>query len=76
MGCLAVKPVVDKVEAQFKGKLRVIRLDIQSPAGHALADRYRFQFTPTFIFFDGEGEEQWRAVGRLDPQQVRQSLTP
>jgi len=76
MGCLAAKPVVDRIEIEFTGKLRIIRLDIQSPAGHALADRYRFQFTPTFIFFDGQGEERWRAVGRLDPQQVRQSLTP
>ena len=76
MGCLAVKPVVDRVQIELTGKLRIIRLDIQSPAGHALADRYRFQFTPTFIFFDGQGAEQWRSVGRLDPQQVRQSLAP
>jgi len=76
MGCLAVKPVVDRIEIEFIGKLRIIRLDIQSPTGHALADRYRFQYTPTFIFFDGQGEEQWRAVGRLDPELVRQSLAP
>jgi thioredoxin-related protein len=76
MGCVLVKPIVDRIESEFKGKLRIIRLDIQSPAGHVLADRYRFQYTPTFIFFDAQGKEQWRSVGRLDPDQVRQSLAP
>ena len=31
-----------------------------------LAPVYDFEFTPTFIFFDGEGHELWRMVGEFD----------
>jgi thioredoxin-related protein len=39
-----------------------------------LAPVYGFEFTPTFIFFDAEGNELWRTVSELDPQRVRDSL--
>jgi thioredoxin-related protein len=69
-----MKPIVDGIEQQYKGRLNVIRLDIQSDTGRALASVYGFQYTPTFIFFDGQGKELWRSVGQLDPNQVRSSL--
>ncbi len=30
--------------------------------------------TPTFVFFDAEGNELWRTLGSIDPEQVRQSI--
>jgi hypothetical protein len=30
--------------------------------------------TPTFIFFDTAGKEQWRNVGQLDAARVRTNL--
>jgi len=30
--------------------------------------------TPTFVFFDAEGNELWRALGTLDAEQVRQTM--
>lgn len=39
-----------------------------------LAPVYNFEFTPTFIFFDAQGNEVWRQVGEFDPQLVRNSL--
>jgi thioredoxin-related protein len=73
---MSVKPVVDAVEREFSGKLKVIRLNIQDPAGKALAQEYGFQFTPTFILLDGDGQEAWRSVFALDPAQIRSRLTP
>lgn len=55
-------------------QILVIRLNIQEEVGQELAPVYGFEFTPTFIFFDGEGNEVWREVGGLDPQRVRDSL--
>ena len=48
---MAAKPIVDGIERVHEGKLTVIRLNIQDPAGEALLERYEFRFTPTFIFF-------------------------
>ena len=39
-----------------------------------LAPVYDFEFTPTFIYFDAQGNELWRMVGEFDPQRVRDSL--
>ena len=39
-----------------------------------LAPVYNFEFTPTFIYFDGQGNEVWRTVGSFDAQKVRDSL--
>lgn len=42
--------------------------------GAALGDQLGFQYTPTFIFFAPQGEEQWRMVGTIDPAKVRASM--
>jgi len=49
-------------------------VNVQDTAGRALADRYRFEFTPTFVLFDAGGRELLRAVGAVDPAAVRQAL--
>lgn len=54
--------------------MHIIRLNIQETTGMELAPVYGFEFTPTFIFFDAEGNELWRTVSELDPQRVRDSL--
>ena len=65
---------MDGIEKDNAGTLRVLRLNIQSQTGQALAAQMRFAFTPTFILFDSKGAELWRAVGRIDPRQVQSSL--
>ena len=69
-----MKPIVDGVEQEYKGKLMVIRLNIQEQVGRELAPVYMFEYTPTFIFFDAQGNELWRSVGNLDLDKLRQSL--
>lgn len=54
--------------------IHIIRLNIQQTVGRELAPVYGFEFTPTFIFFDAQGNEVWRQVGEFDPQKVRDSL--
>jgi len=71
---------VDELEQELNGGVSIgkriyfIRLNVQDTAGRELAPLYDFQFTPTFIFFDGEGHEVWRTIGVFDPQKVRDSL--
>ena len=61
------------LKTEFPDQLRVLSVDVQSSLGHYLAQDYG-SFTPTFVFFNTQGEEVWRAVGTLDPDQVRQLL--
>ncbi len=74
LGCTALRPVVDQIEQKYRDRLIVIRVNIQSASGRELARYYQFEYTPTFIFFDGQGREVWRSVGELDPNRVTESL--
>lgn len=65
---------MDGLESDFRGRMIVIRLNIQEPAGKALGERYGFQYTPTFILLDSEGRRLWQTIGAIDPAEVRRSL--
>jgi thioredoxin-related protein len=69
-----MKPVVDELENELGNRVLFIRLNIQENVGRELAPVYGFEFTPTFIYFDGDGNELWRDMGGFDPQRVRDSL--
>lgn len=64
---------MDGLELEYKDQMRVIRVDVQSAEGKEIARQYG-SFTPTFVFFDPQGEEVWRAVGSIDPKLVRQHM--
>lgn len=65
---------MDGIEHEHEDELIVIRLNIQEPVGKAVADRFDFRYTPTFVFIDAAGNELWRQVGAIDPQNVERSL--
>ena len=69
-----MKPTVDRLEKQLCGKLVVRQVDIPSAERRKLASQHGIQATPTFIFFDDVGREQWRGAGQLDAVRVRTSL--
>ncbi len=72
LGCVAMKPAVDRLENELRGKLIVRRVDIQSNEGRQLVEQYGIEFTPTSILFDAAGKEQSRSVGQLDAARVRE----
>jgi thioredoxin-related protein len=64
---------VNGLKEDFPDQLRVISVDVQSSLGKELTREYG-SFTPTFVFFNPQGEELWRLVGTIDPDKVQQSL--
>jgi thioredoxin-related protein len=69
-----MKPIVDGIEMEHRGRLTVIRINVQEQEFQPLLARYNFQFTPTFILFDSEGRELLRSVGSIDAEEVRRIL--
>lgn len=65
---------MDELELEVGDEIYIIRLNIQESIGMELAPVYDFEFTPTFIYFDSEGNEIWRMVGDFNPQRVRDTL--
>jgi thioredoxin-related protein len=74
MACMAARPIVDGIENDHRGSLLVLRLNVQDREIRPILKEYGFQFTPTFILFDGKGEEILRSTGAIDPRQVQVSL--
>jgi len=71
---MAAKPIVDGLEIEFQDILQIVHLNVQDDQNNALMKEYGFQYTPTFVFIDGAGEEQWRTTGAVDPERVRLTL--
>jgi thioredoxin-related protein len=71
---MAAKPIVDGIEEEHRGRLSVIRINVQESEFQPLLARYNFQFTPTFILFDSRGSELFRSVGSIDPEALRRIL--
>ena len=72
---MAMKPIVDGIEAEFQQELDVIHLDVQKPESRGFMEQFGFQYTPTFILLDGEGNERWRKVGAIDAASLRSALS-
>ncbi|HEY45631.1 MAG: hypothetical protein AMJ88_05565 [Anaerolineae bacterium SM23_ 63] len=71
---MSAKPIVDGIEAEYRGRLTVIRINVQEAEFQPLLARFNFQFTPTFILFKGEGREVLRSVGSINPEELRRAF--
>jgi hypothetical protein len=57
-----MKPIVDGLDRDWKAG-RVLRLEFTEPAVQAFGAKVGFEITPTFILYDGNGQEMGRWVG-------------
>jgi len=58
--CRMLAPVVDEIAAEFAGKAKVVKVDVD--ANRALAAKFGVRGIPTLILFNG-GQEVDRLVG-------------
>jgi thioredoxin 1 len=71
--CKALKPIIEKVAAEYAGKLKVIQLDIdKSPE---TPSRFNIRGVPTVIVFKG-GKEVARHVGLAPESKLVALVTP
>ena len=67
--CRMLGPIIDQVVEQFKGKLKVGKIDIDSE--QKVATEYQVTSIPTLIFFK-EGKEINRLVGLRDFSSIKE----
>ena len=58
-----MKPIVDRLEETYGGEFKIVRIDIDRPAGVRLAREYGLVGQPGYIFFDSADEEVRRMAG-------------
>ena len=57
------KPVVDRLAKQLQGRAELIRVNVGTPTGLAVAQMYGVRATPTQLVFDGQGNVVYSHVG-------------
>lgn len=68
------KPAVDRLEQELSGTAKVLRIDVMSQTGLALAQEYGVRAVPTFIVFDGKGQVVYAQAGLFDRAAIREAV--
>ena len=69
--CKTMALILEEVAADFKGKIKVIKIDTdQNPQ---VSQTYGIRGIPTFILFK-KGEPIWRASGAMPKQQLESAI--
>ena len=71
---MRAEPIVNGLEEEWAGSVEVVQINIRDRDNRALVERIGASFTPTFVLFDGAGQEVWRSVGSINAGEVRQQV--
>jgi thioredoxin 2 len=71
--CGVVAPVVDQLAVQWKGKIRVAKLNVDP--NPMLAAKFDLRSVPTFLVFDN-GQLKDTLVGGLPKQEIERRMAP
>lgn len=69
--CKMLKPVLEDVSRQMKGKVSITKIDIDK--NKKTATQYRIQSVPTLILFKN-GQIKWRQSGYQSTKQIVSTL--
>lgn len=70
-----MKPIVDGIEQDYTGTVRVVRLDARNAENRELARQIGVQMTPTYVLFDAQANEVFRSSGSLSRSQFDELVT-
>ena len=69
--CQMMAPILEQVNQQIKGKLRIVKIDTDRYP--QLASRYNIEALPTLVLFKN-GKPVGRIEGVIQPQQLEERL--
>jgi thioredoxin 1 len=73
MPCKMMKPVMEKVEENYKN-VEVVFYDVWTDEGRPYGEKYGVKVIPTQIFLDENGEEYYRHEGYFDYEALSKIL--
>jgi len=72
--CKMMKPVMEKIEKDYPGQVKVVFHDVWTPAGRADGAKYGIRVIPTQVFLDKDGKEYFRHEGFFPFEEVDKIL--
>ncbi|OGU17968.1 MAG: thiol reductase thioredoxin [Geobacteraceae bacterium GWC2_53_11] len=70
--CKKMAPILEGLAGEYRGKARVLFIDVHED--DAAARRFRIQMIPTQIFFNAQGKEVKRHMGFMDKADILKEL--
>lgn len=70
MPCRAMQPVMDEVEKEYAGRVKVVFHDVWTDAGAPYGRQYKIRAIPTQIFLDKDGKEFFRHMGFFPKEEI------
>ena len=72
--CKQMQPVMDAIEKEYAGKVKVVFYDVWTAEGKEYGNKYGVRLIPTQVFLDKEGKEIFRHEGFLPKQEIEKVL--
>jgi thioredoxin 1 len=72
--CKQMQPIMDAIETEYAGKVRIVFHDVWTPGGREHGQRYGIRVIPTQVFLDRDGNEIGRHQGFFPKEQIEDLL--
>ena len=71
--CKMMHPVLEDLKKQLGERVKIVKIDIDSPVNRQLVNSYQVQAVPTLMLFKA-GKMVWRQSGAMQATQIRQVI--
>lgn len=71
--CKMMHPVLEGLKKQLGERVKIVKIDIDSPVNRQLVNSYQVQAVPTLMLFKA-GKMVWRQSGVMQATQIRQVI--
>ena len=61
--CKMMQPIMNEIEEEYKGQVKVVFYDVWTSEGKPYAQKYGVRVIPTQVFLDKDGNEYFRHEG-------------
>ena len=69
--CKKMAPIMDKLQKEFEGKAKILRIDVDT--SKEIGTAHKVRGVPVLALFI-EGEETWRHIGLIDEDKLREII--
>lgn len=68
--CRMMRPIMDEIEKEYAGIVKVVFHDVWTQEGRPMAVKYKVRAIPTQVFLDKDGKEIFRHVGFFPKEEL------
>ncbi len=72
--CREMKKIYDRLEPEYKGKVRFISVDVDDRENAGLAKEYGITYIPATFIIDSNGELSYQEIGLMPEEDLRAEL--